>query len=340
MAGNPIAIKMIESTIDKTIRDIKDNPEKGVKGLVDLANRFANNPFQKGLVETLQTMLTSSNSSYYSILPSLINNVNQHTLKTFIINMAYNSWSYGGKKIKQYKKAYNHSIPWTIIFDFTKQTGRKLSNDTIMRTIEQGKKIGIYTYMFFIDNIDHYLDILRRNLDCAFILYVPPTILTTENVLRIKSYHNTFFSVLYQPMANTKEFKDATKLLYEHQCLFGSHSYYGNENTDQILSSRWIDEIITTKSPFGFLIESKNCSKANASLIHDYIDDSKTNQKYPAFLIDLYEDITKIDQQLSASPCLFKLSGNGDVNCNPLNTLEKLNINKMTLLEILSKNNS
>lgn len=327
MASNPIAIKMIRSTIDKTIRDIKDNPQRGLKNLANLANRYANHTFQKDLIKNLKPMLVSSNNPYYNIIPSLVNHVNHYTIKTFIINMAYNSFSYGGGKIKQYKKFYNYTIPWTIVFNFTKASNKTLNNKMIFSIIEQGKKIGIYTYMFFTDDINHFSDILRQHLDCAFILYVPPIVLTKENIVEIKSFHNTFFTVLYQPSMDIQAFENATKLLYDNQCLFGSYSYYSNENIEHILSNRWVDEIVTTKSPFGFLIESQNCSQANASLIHDYIDNSKANPKYPTFIIDLYEDITKVDNQLSKYPCIFKIMGNEDID-------------NMTLIEILSISNS
>lgn len=324
MVGNPIVVKIINSTIDKAIRDLKSNPKKGLESLVVLANRFANNNFQKDLVENLQAILSNPNDAYYNLIPSLINHVSPHTIKTFLINMAYNSWSYGGKKIKQYKRLYNYAIPWTIIFDFTTGASNPLDNDTIIRIIEQGKKIGVYTYMFFTDCIDNFSDILRPNPDCAFILFVPPTILTADNISMITPYHNTLFSVLYEPAVNMRAFTNATNLLYDNQCLFGSHLYYSNENTEYILSNEWINQIATVQSPFRILIESQNCTQENAALIHDYINRSKVNREHPIFLIDLYEDITKIDKQLSDRPRPFKIQSNTDMG-------------NMTLQEILSK---
>lgn len=302
MAGNPIAIKMIGSTIDRNIRDITDNPQRGVKNLIDLAYRYSSSPLQRELIKSLQPMLMNPNSPYYNIIPSLVNGVNHYTIKTFIINMSYNSFSHGRKKIKQYQKAHNYKIPWTIIIDFTKEPNSNLNKTTILNIIDQGRKTGIYTYMFFINQTDHFSDILRRNPDCAFILYATPTLFIEENILELKSIHNTFFAVLYQPNIDIQAFKNATKLLYDHKCLFGSYTYYSNENIEYILSNRWVDEIVASKSPFGFLMESQNCSPANASLIHDYVDSSKVNPKYPAFLIDLYHDMARIDNHLSKDP--------------------------------------
>ncbi len=340
MSGNPIVIKMIESTIDKTIRDLKNHPERGLQSLIDLANRFASSPLQKEMATSLEAMLASPNNPYYDLIPSMVNHINHHTMKTFITNMAYRSWSYGAKKIKQYKKSYNYSIPWTIIFDFSEDTGGKLSKDTLIRTITHGKKIGIYTYMFFIDDINYISDVLEHNLDCAFIVYTAPTSISKANIPKIKSYPHTLFSVLYQADGSIEAFQSATKLLLNHQCLFGSHSYYSDKNIQYILSNQWLSDLTKAQSPFGFLIESHQCSQENATLIHNYMDQSKTNPQYPIFLIDFYPDMANINKQLSSHPCVFKILGNGDIHCPLLNPLDNFNIHQMNLFEIISTLNS
>ncbi len=302
MIGNPIVVKMIESTIDKTIREIRTNPIKGVKSLASLGNRFANNPAQKELLVTIRTMLENPNSPYHKIIPNLVNNVNTHTLKTFIMNIAYNSWSFGGKKIKQYKRAYGFNIPCILIFDFSKKPDTILDNNKILSTIEQGKKLGIYAYLFFSNNINDFSTILKQNPDCAFLLYISPKNLTKENLAKIEPYHNIFFSLLYEPFIDPKAFKNATSLLYNNHCLFGSHSYYNNDNINYILSNQWIRDVTSPKSPFLFLIESPDCTPTNASLVHNYIAQLKTKPAHATFLIDLYEDMAQINNQFSRNP--------------------------------------
>ncbi len=313
MVGNPIVVKMIESTIDKTIREIKTNPAKGVKSIVDLAKRFASSPVQKDLAITLETMLGNPTSPYHTIIPSLINHVNSKTLKTYIMNMAHNSWSHGGKKIQQYKRVYNHNIPWTITFDFRPETDSKLSTNTLLDIVEQGKKLGIYTYLIYTNDFNDFAPIIKRNPDVAFMLFLPPEIITTKNIYQLASYSNTFFSVLYQPGINTRAFKLTTNLLFENQLLFGSYSYYNNDNIDYILKNRWIDEVALSSSPFALLIQSPNISQTNASLIHDYIYNSKLNQQHHLLLVDLYEDIAKIGNQLSAIPRIITITSSGSI---------------------------
>ena len=337
MVGNPIVVRMIQSTIDKTIGDLMDSPQKGAQSLVDLGNRFSTNKMHKELANTLEIMLNSPSSPYLLSLRALAQNVDQQTLKSFILNTAYNSWSYGAKRVKQYKKVYKYHIPWTILFDFTSKSDPSLSNDKITQIIEQGKKLGIYTYMFFTDDIGSISHILRQNSDCAFILNLPPSSITPGIMGKIKSYHHTFFSVLYDPFADIKIFQDATKLLYGHKCLFGTHSYYSDAYIEPILKGNWMDQVLASNSPFGFLIESPDCSPKNAKLIQAYIENSRVKPDHPVFLMDLYGDTRKISSQISGASCVFKIMGNGDVSCDELGGGEGFNIKNTSLIKILAK---
>lgn len=336
MVGNPLIVKFIESNINQIIYQLKTNPKKGAESIVGLANRFAKNPTQKDLAQTLEKTLKNTNSPYGEILHSLVNTVNSTTFKTFIINIAHNSWSYGGKKIKQYKGAYHYNIPWTITFDFMIKTDNQLTNDHILHIIEQGKRLGIYTYLFFTDTINNLSVIAKQNPDCAFILYIPPKILTTQNIRQIKSHHNIFFSLLYEPGTNTQTIKNASSLLQSHSCLFGIHTYYTNENIPYILSNKFINELPALLTPFAFLIQSQNCTQANATKIYDYVHHSRLNQTHSLLLIDLYQDIATIDQQLSTGSHQLKIISSGDILFNQSNTHQ--NIMTTSLLDIVSPN--
>lgn len=337
MIDTRITVKMIEAAINKGIRDIEDNPKRGIRNLVDLANHFANSPFQKYILKLMQTMLANLNSPYYDLVSHLIKSVDHNTIKTFGINLGYNSWSYGAKEIRKHKTNHNYNVPWTIIFDFRKENENKLNIVDITHIIKQGKEIGIYTYMFFMNNINDFSYIAKENLDCAFVLYVPSNILTEKNISKIKSYNNTMFFILYKPSVNVEIFENAIQLLHKNKCLFGLYSYYGNENINDILCNKWANEITNNNAPFGILIKSENCSEKNVSLIHNYVFNSKTNQEHSTFLIDLYEDIAKIDRNISKVPCIFTIMGNGDTYSYGFPKEEKLNIKNMSLTEILSE---
>ncbi|MGH4139085.1 hypothetical protein [Clostridium sp.] len=337
MIDTRITIKMIETAINKGIRDIECNPKRGVRNLVDLANHFTMGPFQKDVLNIMEVMLSNSNSPYYNMVSELVNNVDHNTIKTFGINIGYNSWNNGSKKIREGKKLHGYNIPWTIIFNFKNQIGDKISPDEIINIIKQGKRIGIYSYMFFMDSMDGFSDIVRKNIDCAFILYVPHYKLTEEKMIKIKSYDNIIFSILYDRHTDIQEFKKTIQLLHNNKCLFGIHSYYDDGNAKDILNNKWVNVLKDFRCVFGFLIQSNKCSIKNAALMHEYVLNSKTNQEHSSFLIDLYKDIARINKIISIESCCLSIKKNGEVCFCGCSNQVAFNIKEMSLVEILSK---
>lgn len=257
MAGNPFVIKMIESKIDKSIDQIKINPQLGMKNLAQLAKGYAKNPEQKDLFKKLETLVMNPSSPYYNIIPSLVQHVNQQTLKTFIINASYKSKFYGDKKP------------------------------------------GISAQLIFATQVDEFSHILEQNPHRAYVVFLPPAAITSQNIAQIKSYDNAFFLVLYDLDMDMAVFQRATQLLFENQSLFGSYSFYdSDEMVDFILSNQWINDIVMTQSPFGILIESDFGSPEKIALVKTYIENTRLNPQYPVILIDFHTDLAKLDNYM------------------------------------------
>ena len=314
MISNHINKSMIQSAINKGIKDIEDNPKRGLRNLVDLAKHFSNSPFQKYLFNLMQSQLNNVDSPYYNIIDSIVNNVNHKTLNNFGVNLGYNSWTLGTKTIREHKEDYCHHIPWTIVFDFTTEEDQILNKKSIMNIIEQGKKLGIYTYIFFANNIEDYLDILNTNPNCAFILFLPLKKINTDSISKIASYNNVFLSIPYEASMNMVAFQNTISLVKENKSLFGIYSSYSDNNIEEILSDKWVNAILDKESAFAFLVESKDCSSENSKLIEEYVIDSRTNQTYPVFLIDLYKDILYIDKIISGDKSMPEIMEKGAAN--------------------------
>lgn len=337
MRNTLITTTMIETAINKGIRDIKDNPKRGIRNLVDLANHFANSPFQKNILELMQTMLSNLNSPYYRIVSYLVNNVDNNILKTFGINIAYYSWTNGAKIIRKSEENLECCIPWTIVFDLKEKERKEYLNLNINHIIKQGKELGIYTYMFFSHSIDDLECFIKDNPDCAFILFISPHMIEEESISKMKSYRNIFFSILYEGSNDTIKFKNIINLLHANNSLFGVYSFYGDENREDILSNKWVNDVININSPFGILIESKNCSKETALLVHEYIFNSKTNQKHSAFLVDLWEDIARIKRYISTDSCKLDIEENSNSCLFKFDSSLNPNIDKQPLYEVFLK---
>ena len=162
------------------------------------------------------------------------------------------------------------------------------------------KKPGVAAELIFATQLDQFSHILEQNPHRAYVVFLPPTAISSQNIFQFKSYHNAFFAVLYDLDMDMAVFKRATGLLFENQCLFGTYSHYDNEEiVDFILSNQWINEILMTQSPFGILIESDLCSPEKISLVHNYIADSRSHPQYPVLLIDFHADLAKLNEKMN-----------------------------------------
>lgn len=59
---------LVETVVKKALKNIKDNPERGIRNLVDRALQFSSGRFQKNFFAVAQAMLQNENSAYYGLV--------------------------------------------------------------------------------------------------------------------------------------------------------------------------------------------------------------------------------------------------------------------------------
>ena len=330
---------LMEIAINRGLVDIESKSKRGIRNLVDLGDHFAKGRFQKDFYNIAQRMLANENSPYYELIFHTVQNVDHNILKTFGINIGFNSWTSGSKKIRQFEEEKGYNIPWTIIFDFEKSGEAQFTSSNVSRIIQEGKSFGIYSYFFFLgDNKDKFkelIEIFKSERDCAFILFVNPSILEEESILELKNIGNTIVSINIRN--SSSYFNPKMDLLKKNKLLFGVHMVYYDEDTKAILEDNWIENVIKLNCTFAFLIPSADCSGKNIELTSKYVRYAKTSQKYPIFLIDFYEDIAHVDKTISGESCLMELLKDETVILSYNKNVEKFNINNMSLKDIFSK---
>lgn len=330
---------LLEIAIDRGLVEIESKSKRGIRNLIDLGDHFARGKFQKDFYNIAQKTLANEDSPYYELIFRTIQNVDRNILKTFGINIGFNSWTYGAKKIRQYEKEKGCNVPWTIVFDFTKSVEDKLNSSKLSNIIKEGKDIGIYSYIFFLgDNKGKFkelIELFKTNQNCAFILFINPSILEEESALELKNMGNSIISLNIRS-ANS-DVNSKIDFLKKNRILFGVHMVYYNYDTKIILKDDWINDVINLNCTFAFLIPSSECNNKNIGLISKYIKDTKTNQKYPIFLIDFFEDIAHVNKIVSTKSCLIKILNDETVILSYNKNIKSFNINNMNFSEIFSK---
>jgi len=181
------------------------------------------------------------------------------------------------------------------------------------------------------------VEILELNPDCAFIVYVPPKALTKENVHQLKLQGNGVFSVLFDENDDGETLSRAIELLSDDKCLFAVHSYYNDQNIDDILNDRWIKKVEALPCIFAFLIQGEHCSGENSKKVLDYIYGSRTDKQHKLFLMDFYGDIAYINRIISSESFFLIIQQNGDSVIFKDEGQMNFSIRTMKLMDILSK---
>ena len=86
---------IIEATVERALSEIRADPERTLRRLVDMGQGFANGPFQRHFFEAAQHMLENESSAYYQLLKRIVTEVNHEKLKTFGMNLGYNGCTKG-----------------------------------------------------------------------------------------------------------------------------------------------------------------------------------------------------------------------------------------------------
>ena len=97
------------------------------------------------MFDIFRKRLKNPDSPYFLMVQNLIRNVSFESLITFGMNLGYNSWTYGVRRLREASEE-EAELSWIGLFDFSSDNSWNIEN--ILALIEEKKKRGIYTYAF------------------------------------------------------------------------------------------------------------------------------------------------------------------------------------------------
>lgn len=326
---------ILDSTIQKYISDISSDPDRSIRKLIDLGMNFSIGRFQKKFFNIAQTMLENQKSGYYTLVKNIVEHIDHDTIKKFGINIGYNSCTYGANIIRENEAEFGFNIPWTVIFALP-ETG---CGEYISKTdeyINQGREIGIYTYLIFTESnnalamgsITECEKIIKKYSDCAFFIFTSPDAADDLYLRILKKYHN---AMTVMSTRSTDNFISSAEKMKSEKMLYGAYLIYSDADTAKIISGEWINSISETECPFIFLISDMTVSDESKRQIAEYVRSVRTGHNSPFMIANIEDDLMAIDTIISDDSCSiwFDSEGNGHTLSH------SCNMNDFTLMEIL-----
>lgn len=292
MAKDRMARAMAETLINKVIRDLKNDPERGLRNIIDLMLMMPREKFSENLFVIIRRILSDENSAYYTLVKNVAADVDAENLKKFIFNVGFNCCTNGKKIIRKKSKELGFPVPWSIGIG---SEYLKKYPDAVSKMVSEGKELGIYLYLIAGSECmeDSITEVYRDNPDCAFVLFMDAK--DVKEINKLDGINNLLISVSGE---NRAALTEAVDTLHKYQRFFACHRYYNDENIAKLISDPELESASDFTNSFVFYIPDKKSSMTGCLSIKENLRRIRDSQKYAFIPIDIKGDISEIDNTI------------------------------------------
>lgn len=315
MRPNKVTYTLIKKAVEKGIRDMQENVERGMRNLVDLGERFAHGRFQKSFFDAAQKELIDTSSPYYRIAESIIRNTDAEVLTTIGMNIGYNSWTFGAQYIRGLEDAGGFNIPWTMLIDLDHRYGEP-DFTMLSDIIAQGQELGIFTFLFLMDEspatLHTLLDMFREEGDCAFLLFVRPQMLTDDVIDRMFEARN-ILPVMDIDYDNDGVAKQVADRLSRSRLLYAGFTRCEDLQQCAPVALAHAEEL---QLYFLLFMRVQRRHPRKPADTEYGMEQVREKLEVPVCPIDLYYDIAYVDEVISSEACIAVMAADGSVYVN------------------------
>lgn len=299
---------LIEIMVRRTLREIKEEPERNIRNMVDLALQFSKGSFQRRFLSIIQEMLEDENSAYYRLVRDVAANVDNDRLLNFGMNIGYNSCISGARKIREWESENGYHVPWTILLETGKDTFENYAK-RYQSLIEEGERMGVYTWGFYMDYAcEGLFSLIKAHPDSAFFLFCKAKDITEEVIDQILAADNLMPVIEYDEQAD-----DVCSRLRDAKLLYGVFLRYMPDDMHGIADGELFDNIKALHPAATVLIPAESCSKDVQEQVYRMVLDARKSQKYPTIVWDIYGDNRLVDEIISDDSCCVQFNKEGDL---------------------------
>jgi len=327
-----MARMLVETVVKKALKSIQDDPERGIRNLVDMGLQFSEGRFQKNFFTVAQTMLQNENSAYYDLVRNIVKHTDTDRLFTFGMNVGYNGCTEGARRIRSIEKEKNCNIPWAISLQLDTQILEE-NQDRYNTLICDGESIGIYTWLLFaLDDPQKTLTLAERHPDSAFCIFCDTEDLSAAFLDEAADFNNIMLVVRYEESAS-----DLYPALRDMGLLYSVWYQYGQRDTETIINGDLFSSTQQLFPAFTALVPDKNCPEEVRRLVYQAVKQARREQAYSTIVWELQGDSCLIDSIISGDGCSVYFDKNGDLcDWNKKYESEHHNLFRSSLIDILT----
>ena len=296
--GDAFSKILIQTTVRKAIRDIRESPRRSTRNLIDMALHFSDGRFQQEFFQMAQKMLSDERSAYYTLLQDLATHVDEEKLLTFGMNVGYNSATYGAGRIRQLEEAAGYNIPWTLCLELNRE-GFARREPRYHALIEAGEEMGIFTWMLFSHACAaDCIDLAVRHPNSAFVLFCDHGEINWPLIDCASDLNNLMLAV---PLDENTEI--TCDLLREAGLLYSVYTVYGEADLKRIQSGDLFCDMEQLHPVFSAFVPEPGCPWAVREKAYEAIHTARMAQTHATMLWELRRDCMTVDRIISGDGC-------------------------------------
>lgn len=270
--GHAAARMTASKAIDVILKNMDKDREKEVVKLVDLMQKYMSEEKLDLNYDKARAMICDKNGTLNHYMNRILDEVDPYVLKTMALNLGFESFLYGTKTIRKMREKYHCNIPWLILMDPTSacnlhctgcwaaEYGNKLNLTfaEMDHVVEQGKKLGVYFYMFTGgEPLVRKADLIRlceKHNDCAFLSFTNGTLVDEAFCAELKRVGNLYLAISLEGFSEVNDLRrgsgvfgkvmHAMDLLKENGLVFGTSVCYTSKNCETVTSDEFVDLMI------------------------------------------------------------------------------------------------
>lgn len=329
MMDHSVSRILIETIVRKTLRDIRESPERSIRNLVDMALHASKSRFQRHFFEAAQKMLQNEHSPYYALVQNIAANIDHEKLLTFGMNLGYNSCTLGAKKIREIEDQEHFNIPWCVSLHLTASSLAQQLNQC-QAVIEEGKELGIYTWLLLTDDQPQdAMNLVFDHPDCAFFFFCQPQHLTRSFVEQASEANNVMLVIHC-----AGDVTDACGMLQEKGLLYSVYDTYDDSDKDIIISDNWLSKAEALGGIFSALIPHEKCSQETRKTIQAYMENTRSEQLFQTIPVEIIDVCSYVDSIISDDCCAAEFDADGRLLGTDTSLQEAGNLFRHTLHDI------
>lgn len=302
---NSMSRVIIETVVKNAIHDLKRDPERSVRKLVDMTLHFSSGRFQKHFLETANMMLENEDSPYYTLIRDVASYASEERLLHLSMNIGYNSCTYGAERIRKNERTMGFNIPWLISL---RMDGRSVSHlPQYQNVISEGEALGIYSWLIDGKN-ETAFPLMREHPDSAFFLLCEKEDITEDFLEGAASLNNLMPVIRYEETAG-----DACRNFRRAGMPYAVFYPYSDRDV-QILSNGDLFYSAQQLSPvFTVLIPIPGCSDDTQALAFRVATQARCEQSFRTIPMELHGDNHFIDHIISDDSCTVTFDCDGNL---------------------------